>query len=184
MENFSGDVFEAMDMAEIQYPIAWYERQWIHFWIYAVTAFLIFLLQVNLFRAILNIWLSGFVFAMLILGQCADIYSTIWVMRLKPIFDRKKLDFPVAETNSTLPEHPTFSDFINRKQVAILLGMSILASVVPAIGFGIAASKLGVVLNNLRRKDRLVWILEMIEGRFRVEYQKNGKKFEKVSLVQ
>lgn len=99
-----------------------------------------------------------------IAGLVMDIYSTERVMRLKPAFDRRRLDFPLAEQNPTLPLHPTLKSHLGFRSL-LCDGLLLLLVVLylPVVGVGSLTYRLGAATNNHRQEQRLLLLLRMYD---------------------
>lgn len=108
------------------------------------------------------LWLSVLGMSIYILGQMADVYSTIKFMELKPIFDRNKRNYPIEEANRLLPISPTGKQLIFHWNNLAVIGLLPLIYYFPSIGIGLFAGKIMIVNMNLRARKRVERTMEIL----------------------
>jgi hypothetical protein len=99
------------------------------------------------------------------LGWIGDTYTTDRVMKLKPAFDRRGVDFPIPEQNRFLPQYPSLREQLISWVSVFSVVYLALAFYAPVVAGGCAlVVQGGQTLTNVRIWKRVKLALVYLEG--------------------
>lgn len=139
-------------LAMRKYPVRWWENPRSRLLIAVLLIYPLLLVQSSLGD---EIWISIVAVAITLASFAADTYSSILIMRLKPEFDRRGLEFRTHEVNRFLPMYPTARELVFHRMNLFAIGLVVLTFLLPVSAvFAILVE--GVqALGNFRTWERL-----------------------------
>src|SRR5260221_5686738 len=145
------------------YPKQWYETTWAMYAMFFSIALGGLWLQVQ-FGLYPNRWVTAWGVGVYLIGYVIDIYATDRAHRIKPLFDKRGLDFPGVEANPLLPANPTLQEQIfSRSSLLYVLALPVIV-LSPTSGMGMGIVKMVVGgLGNLKARTRTLATLQYID---------------------
>jgi hypothetical protein len=127
----------------------WYQTHQARYLILLLAALfgIWYFLQFGLFSSLVFSLSSAF---LVVISKVADVWTTLLVSQLKPVYVERGLEFQFGEVNPYLPDNPGLKDLLWGRSMLFSLHAVFLALVLPPLGWGVAVSFLLVSWNNHR----------------------------------
>jgi hypothetical protein len=148
-------------------PEAWYEKRLEPTVLYVVLVVSMYFLTFPQYRFAPPTWLSIFSMVIYISGWATDMTMTWRCFRLRPLFERRQMRFPLRESSVFVKEGVTLRRVLASPSTPLVFMLLLASWFVPGVGIAAGIAHFVAAANNHRKTNRLLLQMRLFDGAMR-----------------